>query len=623
MKKYAYQYTSRLFDAIEYNLNNAPKNDMLSKKENGAWRSYSSQEVYDTIQNISAGLLEMGIKGIVGNPEGSDKVAIIAQNAPEWIMIDIAVQQTAAILVPLYPTTSDAEIQHILNESQAKIIFVGDQNLYKKISELQSQIPSLQHIFSIATGGVNNLTNLIQKGATIDKQALTVLKQSIPDSHVATLIYTSGTTGLPKGVMLTHKNIFSNVFAVKEDLPIVNNPNLHVLSFLPLNHIFEKMATYGYLFSFYSIHYAESLDKLGENILEVRPDIITVVPRLLEKIYAKILAKGATLRGIKKKLFFWSLQLSTQFQHDTTVSFWYQIQLFIARKLVFSKWRAALGNNIKYIVCGGAHAPEIVLRAFGAAGIKIIEGYGITENSPIITCNRLSYKKNLIGTVGQSLHHQQVRLAEDGEILVKGDSVMIGYYKHPELNEQAYTTDGWLKTGDIGIWEQPDFLKITGRKKELFKTSGGKFVAPNVIEEIFKNNPMFEQVMVIGENRKFVSALIVPDFAYLTTLKIKNIAMFSAGKKVQHKTDRLMNNTKFSNHYLINDTFIMKSIHETIEHINTQLNHVEQIKKYVILENVWTSESGEMTPKLSMRRKIIEDKYKTQIEAMYQDDFHD
>jgi long-chain acyl-CoA synthetase len=590
----------RLFDCIEHQLKNFPKHDMLNAKVNGKWKSYSTAEVKKIVDEFSAGLLELGVSANDFSDEGADKIAIISNNRPEWIFTDLAVQQTGAVLVPLYPTTSINEIQFILNEALVKYIFVSNKELFDKIQSIKPAVPSLKKIFSFDDiEGVDNWCIVPALATDASKQKLEQIKNVITPDHLATIIYTSGTTGTPKGVMLTHKNIYTNAMYGKESFPFLNEPNYKILSFLPLNHIFEKNLTYIYLYSGNSVYYAESFDTIGANLKEVKPDFFTTVPRLLEKVFERIMATGSQLTGIKRKLFFWSVKLGEQYDTPAAASSSYKLQLSIANKLVFKKWREALGGNIKFIVTGGAACQVKLLRIFNAAKIPVYEGYGPTENSPVISVNRRGAGyKNMLGTVGPALDGVELKLAEDGEICVRGTSVMKGYYKRPDLTAET-VIDGWLHTGDIGVLVENKFLKITDRKKEMFKTSGGKYVAPQALENIFKSSPFIEQIMVIGEGKKFVSALIVPSFSYLKTwMQLHNI-------------------TYTTNEEAIKNPDVVKKIQSVVDELNQQFNHVEQIKKFELLPAEWSLDTGEMTPKMSLKRKVVLEKFKDVIGKIY------
>jgi long-chain acyl-CoA synthetase len=589
----------RLFDCIAYQLQHFPKEVMLSAKESGTWRPYSTTGVQEMVDNLSAGLLALGLSANDGTPEGVDKVGIISNNRPEWLITDMACQQVGVVLCPVYPTTNPLELAFIFNDAAVKYIFVSSHDLLEKIETIRDKVPSLKQVFTFdKVEGAAHWTTISSMANAGLKQQVEAVKASIQPHHLATIIYTSGTTGTPKGVMLTHENIMSNVMNSKDSFPFEDDPKKKVLSFLPLNHIFERMCSYIFMYSGISIYYAESLETIGDNMKEVCPDGFTTVPRLLEKVYEKIMSAGAKLTGVKKKLFYWAVELGFRYDNERSGGWWYQSQLALANKLVFSKWRQALGKNISFIVTGGAACQERLLRIFNGAGVPVYEGYGPTENSPVISVNRKGAGGTKFGTVGPPISGQEVKLAEDGEILVKGRSVMLGYYKRPDLTAEVLT-DGWLHTGDIGIWVDDKFLKITDRKKELFKTSGGKYVAPQPIENKLKESPYVEQAMVVGAERKFVGALIVPSFPSLRQwMKEKNIAF----------TD---------NEAAIRQPEVLRFYRDLVESFNTYFNHVEQVKKFELLPAEWSIDSGEMTPKMSLKRKVIMEKYKDAIEHIY------
>lgn len=573
---------------------------MLVSKKDGAWKPISTKETQQMVNRLSAGLLSLGVGGNDHTAEGADKIAIISNNRPEWLFADMAVQQTGAILVPLYPTTNPLEVQFILNDAAVKFIFVSDAELYGRINEMKKDIPSLQNIYTFdEVPGADHWTKITELSNDELLAKVDVLKPTISEDHVCTIIYTSGTTGTPKGVMLMHSNIMSCVHLSKESFPFPDSPSSKVLSFLPLNHIFEKMCTYIYLFSGIGIYYAESLDKIADNLREIKPDGFTTVPRLLEKVYEKIMSKGHELTGIKRGLFFWAVALGKKYDNNISGGWWYNLQLSIANKLIFSKWREALGNNISYIITGGAACQENLLRIFTAARIPVYEGYGPTENSPVISVNRRYPPGNtMFGTTGLVLNGLEVKLLEDGEICVKGPTVMKGYYKRPDLTAET-VIDGWLLTGDIGTFVDGKFLKITDRKKELFKTSGGKYVAPQPIENKCKESPFIEQIMVIGSERKFVAALIVPSAGRLKQWMAQNNIPFTTIEEA------------------IKNKEVLAMFDKVVEKYNGFFNHVEQIKKFELLPKEWGVETGEMTPKLSLKRKAIMEKYKDVVERIY------
>ena len=591
--------SKRLFDCIDHQLQNFPKLDMLAAKENGVWVKYSTQMVADIANRLSAGLLEMGVFGNDFTPEGSDKIAIISNNRPEWVFTDLAVQQIGAILVPVYPTTNPLELAFILNDAAVKYVFVSSIDLYKKAKDVCVNVPSVKNIYCFdKIEGVMHWSELTNLANETNLQKVNSIKASIPSAHLATIIYTSGTTGTPKGVMLMHSNIYSNVAFAKESFPFDDAPETKTLSFLPLNHIFEKMVTYIYLYSGIGIYYAESLETIGDNLKEIKPDGFTTVPRLLEKVFEKIMLKGAELKGVKRDLFYWAVALAEKYDNLESGGWWYNIQLAIANKLIFNKWRDALGGNISFIVTGGAACQVKLLRIFNAAQIPVYEGYGPTENSPVISVNRKEKGGTKIGTVGPPVNGVQVKLAEDGEICVAGPCVMLGYYKRPDLTAET-VIDGWLLTGDIGVWVDDKYLKITDRKKELFKTSGGKYVAPQPIENKLKESPFVEQVMVVGAEQKFVGALIIPSIPTLKEwMREKNIPFTTIEDALHHPK-------------------VLELYRELVQSFNTFFNHVEQIKKFELIPREWSIETGEMTPKMSLKRKVVMEKFKDAVERIY------
>ncbi len=586
---------SRLFDCVVTQMQKDPENVMLAGKENGTWREYKTKEVADIVNQLSSGLLQIGFNNKNNTAEGRDKVAVISKNRPEWVILDLAVQQIGAVLTPVYPTIGDAELEYILNDVKVEIIFVNDQLLYNKVAELKPKIPLLKYIFSFEKiEGVRYWKEILKNDGFSE---ITKISDQIKAEDLATIIYTSGTTGKPKGVMLSHNNIVSNV---ADSIPCFPpGENMKALSFLPLNHIFERMITYLYLFKGIPIYYAEGMETIGDNLKEVQPDLFTTVPRLLEKVYEKIMEKGEALKGIKRKLFFWAHGLATKFEINKSMGFFYNMQLKIADKLIFTKWREALGNNIVCIVSGGAACQVRLIRIFTAAGLPIMEGYGLTETSPVICVNRYEEKDRMFGTVGPAINNVAVKIAEDGEILCKGPNVMMGYYKNPEATAETME-NGWFKTGDIGMMVENKFLKITDRKKEMFKTSGGKYVAPIAIENKMKESPFIENIIVLGAGEKFVGALVIPAFGYLKEWCRKNNIDESSNEKI------------LSN----------KEVHELykteVEHYNQFFSHVEQIKKFELLPFEWSIESGEMTPKFGLKRKVIMEKNKEYIKRIYQ-----
>ncbi|HEX5553920.1 MAG TPA: long-chain fatty acid--CoA ligase, partial [Chitinophagaceae bacterium] len=500
----------RLFDLPEYQLTHYPKSDMLAAKESGRWNLYSTEAVIQLCTSMATGLLRIGVGAGDLSPESQDKIAVISVNRPEWVITDLACQQTGAVLTPVYPTINPRELEFILTDAAVKLVFVSDLSLYEKVTELSDRLPFLQAVYTFdKVPGAKHWRELCADPTLEEKMKINQIRSAIGPHWLATIIYTSGTTGVPKGVMLSHHNIMSNVLACYPYLPV--NKDSRALSFLPLNHVYERMITYLYFYAGVSVYYAESMDTIGENLREVKPHIFTTVPRLLEKVYERILKKGLELKGLKKKLFFWSLGLGSRYRINTPMGGWYGLQLAVARRLVFNQWRKALGGNVAAIVTGSAACQVKLLRIFTAAGVHVLEGYGLTETSPVISVNRLEIKDRMFGTVGPVIQGVEVKISADGEILCKGPNVMMGYYKRPDLTAEALR-DGWFHTGDIGELAGGRFLKITDRKKELFKTSGGKYVAPQPIENKMKESPFIEQIMVVGADRKFPAALIVPDF---------------------------------------------------------------------------------------------------------------
>jgi long-chain acyl-CoA synthetase len=586
---------TRLFDCLAYHLERNTIPDMLAAKEGGQWKTYSTEEVSTLANQLSAGLLNLGIGGGDMTEEGRDKVAILSKNRPEWMILDLAVQQIGAVLTPVYPTITPHDLAFILQDSQVKIVFVNDGDLLDKVRSIQGQAPSVREIFTFeSVPGARQWKEILR---SVDENMASCIAQAsarIKPEHLATIIYTSGTTGVPKGVMLSHNNILGNVQSSIRCFP---PGQLRALSFLPLNHILERMVTYLYFFRGTSVYYAENMDTIGQNLTEIRPHIFVTVPRLLEKVYDRIMQKGDSLKGISKKLFFWAHDLASRFEINQELGFWYRIKLAIANKLIFSKWRQALGNRLVCIVIGGAACQVRLIRIFTAARIPIMEGYGLTETSPVVSVNRFEEKDRKFGTVGPILDGVEVRIAEDGEILTKGPNLMMGYYKHPEMTAEAIV-DGWFHTGDIGVLEG-GFLKITDRKKELFKTSGGKYVAPLPIESKLKESPYIEQALVVGPERKFVGALIVPSFSNLKNWCLKNGISYSSDEE------------------MIRNPRVLELYRREIDQYNMEFSHVEQVKRFQLLPREWSVETGEMTPKLSLKRKIITEKYQDAIDRIY------
>lgn len=571
-----------------------------AKEEGGIWRKYSTAEVKEIVDKLAAGLYHLGISGHDMTIEKRDKIAIISNNRPEWMFLDMAVQKAGAVLVPVYPTLAIGELEFVLNDAEIKLVFVSDQELYDKVQRIRSKTPTVQAVYTF-----NNLQPALNWREIMNKAtaesvaecALSAAKVGYED--LATIIYTSGTTGTPKGVMLSHKNILSNVLASTEVFTEFCSPSDKALSFLPLNHIFERMVTYVYLFNGVSVYYAESLDTIGDNLKEVQPAVFTTVPRLLEKVYERIMGRGQELTGLKRKMFFWAVDLGSRYEVGKHHGGWYRFQLALANKLIFNKWREGLGGKVKAIVTGAAACQVRLLKIFSAGKMPVMEGYGLTETSPVIAVNRFNEKNRKFGTVGTIIDGVDVKIAEDGEICCKGDNVMMGYYKRPDLTAEVIDKDGYFHSGDIGIMVENKFLKITDRKKEIFKTSGGKYVAPQPIENKMKESPFIEQMMVVGPERKFAGALIVPAFNNL-------------------KEWAKQNNISFGTiHDLVRHPAVLEMYKHVVEEYNEQFNHVEQIKKFELCPHEWTVDGGELTPTLKLKRKVITEKYRDAIERIY------
>ncbi len=572
---------------------------MLAGKENGEWKLHSTQWVSDTVNRLSAGLLHMGVSGNDLSVERQDKIALVSKNRPEWLILDMACQQIGALLCPIYPTTNVNEMEFIFNDAAVKMAFVSGDDILSKTESIKSRVPSLENIYSFDDlPGAVKWDTILALATAEDFEQLEKIKSSIKSHHCATIIYTSGTTGFPKGVMLSHRNIVSNVLNSVSSFPFEQNINSRSLSFLPLNHIFERMVSYIYICSCISIYYAESLETIADNLKEIKPNLFATVPRLLEKVYEKIMAKGAELKGARRKLFDWAVALGDEYDNRKSKGIWYNAQLAIANKIIFSKWREALGGNVEMIITGGAACQVRLIRIFSAAKIPIYEGYGPTENSPVISVNCRRPGGTKFGTVGVVLNGQEVKLEDDGEICVKGPSVMMGYYRRPDLNAETII-NGWLHTGDIGVFEEGKYLKITDRKKELFKTSGGKYVAPQPIENKMKESPFVEQMMVVGAEQKFVGALIVPS--------MPNLKEWMHQKGIPFVT----------NEDAVNNPKVLELYRELIDSFNKFFNHVEQIKRFELLPYEWTIDSGELTPTLKLKRKVIMEKYRDAIERIY------
>jgi len=582
----------RAFDILPHQLAHSPKSDALVAKLDGQWVPQSTQQVHDQAVLVSLGLVALGLKH-------GDKVAIISMNRPEWMLADFGISQIGAVSVPMYPSITVEDYKYIFTDAGVRAVFVSDNKLFDKVKEATAglNIPA-ESIFTFdKVEGARHFDELLELGRKGRPADLEPLKAAVQPDDLLTLIYTSGTTGSPKGVMLSHDNILSNCRGAQRFVPVSKEDK--ALSFLPLCHIFERMVTYLYMINGVSIYYAEGMEVIADNLREVKPQIFTTVPRLLEKVYDKIVAKGHEQEGIKKNLFFWALDLGLKYDTQKDQGFVYNTQLALANKIIFNKWRDALGGNLRCIVSGGGALQPRLARVFWAAGIRVMEGYGLTETSPVIAVGGYEPENNLIGTVGPVIDNVEVKIAPDGEILTKSASVMKGYYNKPDLTAEVFDKEGWFHTGDIGELVNGKFLKITDRKKEMFKTSGGKYIAPQVIEGKLKEDPLIEQAMVVGADQKFPSALVIPSFSDLKGWCKRNGV------------------PEASNEELIKNERIVDLYEGLVKKYNQSFAQWEQVKRIVLLPELWTVESGEMTPTMKVKRKAITEKNKAMIESMY------
>jgi len=580
---------SRVFDFAYHQLENHPFEKCFNYKKDSVWSSISTEKYLLEAQKVSSSLLHLGI-----NP--NDKIAVIASsNHPNWHILDIGILQIGAQNVPLYATLSEKDYAYILNHSDALFCFVSDKNLYEKVISIQNKT-SLKRVFFLQDFQTKDDWKTFLEIGTFHNYAdkISILKKSIQPSDLATIIYTSGTTGTPKGVMLTHENIVFTVLKTAQRIDL-DYGKKRIISYLPICHIFERAACYYNQMMGFEVYFAESIETIGETIKEVKPHYLAVVPRLLEKILDKIVDKGSQLTGIKKRLFFWAIKIAEKFEPYQKNGVFYHFQLKIAKKLIFSKWQEALGGNLQFMISGSAPLQERLIRVFTAAGITIFEGYGLTESSPAGTLNELKNKGFKVGTVGKPLESVEIKIAKDGEILIKGKNVMLGYYKNTEMTNETIR-NGYLHTGDIGIIDAEGFLKITDRKKEIFKTSGGKYIAPAALESEFKQSRFIEQIMVIGESEKMPAALIQPNFEFIQKW----------AKRHDHKIINVTTDQK-----------LLKRIQKEIDFYNKKFGKWEQIKKFEITLDEWTIEAGHLTPTMKMRRKVIQEKYKKLVEKIY------
>lgn len=585
---------TRLFDFPYYQLETYNLSDALVTKQNGEWVKTSTKEYLDKANTLSRGLLRMGI-------QKNDKIAIISSNnRTEWNITDIGALQTGAQTVPIYPTISAEDYEYILNHSESKYCFISDSEVFDKINSIKQNVPSLLEIFSYNDiSGCKSWKEVLHLGEdNTNQDVVEDRKNSIVTTDLATIIYTSGTTGRPKGVMLSHQNIVSDVLMSAPRVPL-RAGDTRGLSFLPVCHIFERMILYLYQYYGISIYFAESIEKMSDNLKEVKPHVMTAVPRLLEKVYDKIYAKGTDLTGIKKKLFFWAIDLGLAYEPYGANGWWYEFQLKIARKLIFSKWQEGLGGQLELMVSGSAALQPRLTRVFAAAGIPIMEGYGLTETSPVISVNEVKNKGFKVGTVGRVLDGVEVKIAEDGEILCKGPNVMIGYYKD-DLQTAEALKDGYFHTGDIGEIDANGFLKITDRKKEMFKTSGGKYVAPQVLENTFKQSRFIEQIMVIGDGEKMPAAFIQPNFDFVKEwAKLKSIQIGTTNEEIAA------------------NPAVIQRIEEEVNELNKKFGNWEQVKRIELTPDIWSIEAGHLTPTLKLKRKIIKEKYQYLYDKIY------
>lgn len=584
----------RLFDFPYYQLENYPQKNALVTKYDGKWVSTSTQEYIDKANALSRALIQMGVKA-------HDKVALISStNRTEWNICDIGIMQTGAQDVPIYPTISAEEYEYVLNHSESVYCFVSDKEVYDKVMAIKANVPSLRDVYTFdKIDGAKNWSEVLEKGKDESNQSeLDKRKEAIDENDIATLIYTSGTTGKPKGVMLSHRNIATNAIFSSERLPIEMGKSKG-LSFLPVCHVYERMLHYMYQYCGVELYFAESLETISQNLNEVKPEVMTAVPRVLEKVYDKIYAKGTELTGVKKKLFFWAIDLGLRYEPYEQNGWWYETQLKLANKLIFSKWREALGGNIKAIASGSAPLQPRLARVFNAGQIPVMEGYGLTETSPVVSVNDMRNRGFKIGTVGKPLRETEVKIASDGEILVKGPQVMAGYFKNEEETAKVME-GGYFHTGDIGEIDSEGFLKITDRKKEMFKTSGGKYIAPQIIENVMKQSRFIEQIMVIGEGEKMPAALIQADLEFIKEW----------GKLKGH-------NLPTDPKELVNNKEVIARVQEEIDLYNERFGQWEKIKKFEITPDVWSIEDGQLTPTMKMKRKVIKAMYKDLYEQIY------
>lgn len=584
----------RTFDILDFYTEKYIKEDALAGKENGVWVKYSSSQYVELATFISYGLLALGLKK-------GDRIATITNNRPEWNFVDMGMSQAGFIHVPIYPTISEDEYNYILKHAEPSLVFVSDKILFDKLRPICDKIPTIKGMFTFnQVEGARNWKEVVELGKKNEEKyrdELVKIKNNINPGDMVTLLYTSGTTGFPKGVILTHDNLISNVKASVGVHPM--DFRHKALSFLPISHVYERMLNYHFQYKGISIYYAENMASIAANAQEIKPDLFATVPRLLEGIYAKIIGKGKDLSFLKKQIFFWAVNLGLRFKHNRENGWWYHFWLKIADKLIFSKWRAVLGGNLQIMVSGAAALQPRLIKIFWAAGIKVLEGYGLTETSPVIAVNNLTTNEIMFGTVGPPVDRVQVKIDEDGEILCKGPNVMVGYYKAPELTKEVIDADGWFHTGDVGTLVDGKYLKITDRKKEIFKLSSGKYIAPQVIENKLKESFFIQQVMVVGENEKFASAIISPNFPFLHEWASRH-------------------NIKFrDNEELINMKEVIDRFQREVNTVNESLGEHEKIKRIRLIKDEWTTDTGELSPTLKLKRKPLYERYNAILKEIY------
>ena len=585
---------TRIFDVLERYRENFPKDDALCFKQNGLWMKYSSQEYIEFAHNFCYGLYELGFRK-------GDKIVTVTNNRPEWNFVDAGMSMIGIVHVPVFTSLNATEYEYIIKNSGAGMIIISDKKLFKCVSPVFSNagVPIQVYTFD-EVNGARNWLEIVEKGKSCSektKENVETIKSQIKPEDFAALIYTSGTTGKSKGVMLSHKNLVSNFISAAKVFNL--KPTDKYLSILPLCHVGGRLGNYQTQYSGSSIYYAENMGSIAANMAEIKPDGFDAVPRVLEKFYDVIISKGKKLTGIKKLLFFWAVDLGLKYKPFGENGWFYEKKLKIADKLIFSKWRTALGGNVRIVGCGGASLQPRLERIFWAAGIKIINMYGLTETSPIITINRTFRGGVKLGSVGTVIEGVEVKIAEDGEILCKGPNVMTGYFNDPELTRAAIDKDGWFHTGDIGNLDENNFLWVTDRKKEIFKLSNGKFIAPQIIENIFKESVLIDQIMVVGEHEKFASALISPNFKYFDEWKLLNKISFSDPAEMIQLPG-------------VNSVFSRE-----IETINRRLSPPERINRFRLVPDEWSPATGELSPTLKLRRQFVSDKYRKILDQIY------